>query len=276
MAPLTRKRKAEQKTTKAEETPVERTSEEKRKLPVRAKDGEPSSPEQPKATKVVFGDDDDMSAPVAPVKKPAPAPKKEEIEDSDEDSDDEAPEAVSTSKVASEIKKSKQAAQKAAQEQAAAEKKKRRERDVFFKQQAEERKKLEEEEKEKAEKEASAEENEEEEEPAQSLMQQKALNLLPAELLEDSSSEDEAEMEEDDQQEEERPRKRRVATVEKDLARQNRGPKDERIGSTVYRVAKKTDQRMMPKLNKQGKNRKDDLLKRGRSAVKPRSGFFVK
>ena len=117
MAPLTRKRKAEQKTTKAEETPVEtRSSEEKRKLPVRAKDGEPSSPVQPKATKVVFGDDDDMSAPVAPVKEPAPAPKKEEIEDSDEDSDDDAPEAVSTSKVASEMKKSKQAAQKAAQE----------------------------------------------------------------------------------------------------------------------------------------------------------------
>ena len=117
MAPLTRKRKAEQKTTKAEETPVETgSSEEKRKLPVRAKDGEPSSPVQPKATKVVFGDDNDMSAPVAPVKKPAPAPKKEEIEDSDEDSDDEAPEAVSTSKVASEMKKSKQAAQKVAQE----------------------------------------------------------------------------------------------------------------------------------------------------------------
>jgi hypothetical protein len=118
MAPLTRKRKADQKKT-PEEAPIQtKTSDEKRKLPVRAKDGESTdmSSEQPKGTKVVFGDDDDMNVPVAPLassKPAAPAPKEEE---SDEDSDDEAPEAVSTSKVASEIKKSNQAAQKAAQE----------------------------------------------------------------------------------------------------------------------------------------------------------------
>lgn len=113
MAPLTRKRKAEKEQKASVETS---TPEEQRKLPVRAKDGETSdmSPEQPKATKVVFGDDDDMNVPVPPVTKPAaPAPNEEE---SDEESDDEAPEAVSTSKVASELKKSKQAAQKAAQE----------------------------------------------------------------------------------------------------------------------------------------------------------------
>ncbi|RGP77740.1 u3 snorna associated [Fusarium longipes] len=276
MAPLTRKRKADQK-KQPEETPVKTsTSDEKRKLPVRAKDGESGdmSSEQPKGTKVVFGDDDDMDVPAAPLvssKPVAPAPQDEE--ESDDDSDDEAPEAVSTSKIASEIKKSNQAAQKAAQEQAAAEKRKRRERDDRFKQQAEERKKLEEQEKENAEKEAS----DEKEEPAESLIQrsrtQTAPNLLPAEFLTDSSSEDEAE---DDDQQEERPRKRRVATVERQLARQNRGPKDERIGSTVFRVAQKTDERMVPKMKRQTKNHKDDLMKRNRSAVKPRSGFFVR
>ncbi|CEI38811.1 hypothetical protein FVEN_g4658 [Fusarium venenatum] len=280
MAPLTRKRKAEKK-QKPEEAPAQTiTSDKKRKLPVRAKDGESSdmSPEQPKATKVVFGDDDDMSVPVALSKPVVPAPKEEEEEEeSDEDSDDEAPEAVSTSKVAYEIKKSKQAAQKAAQEQAAAEKRKRRERDDRFKQQAEERKKLEEQEKEKAEKEAAEQEgSDDEEEPAQSLIQrsrtQKAPNLLPAEFLTDSSSEDECE----DDQEEERPRKRRVAAVEKELARQSRGPKDERVGSTVFRVAQKTDERMVPKTKRQTKNHMNDLLKRNRSAAKPRSGFFVK
>ncbi|KAL6925032.1 hypothetical protein ACHAPO_001985 [Fusarium lateritium] len=277
MAPLTRKRKAEKK-QKPEEAPAQTTiSDKKRKLPVRAKDGESSdmSPEQPKATKVVFGDDDDMSVPVALSKPVASAPKEEE--GSDEDSDDEAPEAVSTSKVASEIKKSKQAAQKAAQEQAAVEKRKRRERDDRFKQQAEERKKLEEQEKEKAEKEAAEQEgSDDEEESAQSLIQrsrtQKAPNLLPAEFLTDSSSEDEGE----DDQEEERPRKRRVAAVEKELARQSRGPKDERVGSTVFRVAQKTDERMVPKTKRQTKNHMNDLLKRNRSAAKPRSGFFVK
>ncbi|KAG8665700.1 hypothetical protein FPOAC2_10782 [Fusarium poae] len=276
MAPLTRKRKAEKK-QKLEEAPVQTiTSDKKQKLPVRAKDGESSdmSPEQPRATKVVFGDDD-MNVPVVLSKPVVSAPKEEE--ESDEDSDDEAPEAVSTSKVASEIKKSNQAAQKAAQEQAAAEKRKRRERDDRFKQQAEERKKLEEQEKEKAEKEAAEQEGSADEvEPAQPLIQrsktQKAPNLLPAEFLTDSSSEDEGE----DDQEEERPRKRRVATVEKELARQSRGPKDERVGSTVFRVAQKTDERMVPKTKRQTKNHMNDLLKRNRSAAKPRSGFFVK
>lgn len=272
MAPLTRKRKADKK-QKPEEAPAQTTtSDKKQKLPVRAKDGESSdmSPEQPRATKVVFGDDDEMSVPVALSKPITPTPAKEE--DSDEDSDDEAPEAVSTSKVASEIKKSNQAAQKAAQEQAAAEKRKRRERDDRFKQQAEERKKLEEQEKEKAEEEGSA----DEEEPAQSLIQrsktQKAPNLLPAEFLTDSSSEDEAE----DEDQEERPRKRRVATVEKELARQSRGPKDERVGSTVFRVAQKIDERMVPKTKRQTKNHMNDLMKRNRTTAKPRSGFFVR
>ncbi|KAM0559543.1 hypothetical protein ACHAPJ_004066 [Fusarium lateritium] len=276
MAPAkTRKRKSDQ--DRPAEPPVESSaSEEQRELPVRAKDGESSDSARPtsaqgKGTMVVFGDDDGQStAPVvsAPSKAAVPVPEEEE----DEDSDDEAPEAVSTSKVASDMKKSSQAAQKAAKEQAAAQKRKRQERDNLFKQQAEERKKLEEEA--KAEEDASAENDE----PAESLIQQrrteKAPNLLPAEFLTDSSSEDEGGEVEDEA--EERPRKRRVATVERSLARQDRGPRDERVGSTVYRVAKKADERMAPKLKKHAKSSRDLLLKRNRGAVKQRSGFFVK
>ncbi|KAF5577948.1 u3 snorna associated [Fusarium pseudocircinatum] len=274
MAPQTRKRNYNQNTTK--DTSVENpTSEEKRKLPVRAKDLDSSDGATPtltesKGTKVVFGDDDNDNPAPPPVVVPKPAVQVEE--DEEDDSDDEAPEAVSTSKMASDIKKSNQAAQKVAQEEAAAQKRKRRERDDFFKQQAEERKKLEEQEKAGTNEEASVEEG-----PAQSLIQrskaENAVNLLPAEFLTDSS-EDEAD--EIDDQPEERPRKRRVATVERNLARQERGPKDERVGSTVYRVAKKTDERMAPKLKKHAKSSKDILLKRNRSVTKQRSGFFVR
>lgn len=73
-----------------------------------------------------------------------------------------------------------------------------------------------------------------------------------------------------------RPRKRRVTAVERTLARQNRGPRDERVGSTVYRVAKKVDERMAPKLRKHARSSKELLLKRNRSVAKPRSGFLVK
>lgn len=111
--PKTRKRKSDQSISGTT------TSEDKRKLPVRAKDGDsenvkPSA--EPQGKKVVFGDDDDETVAPAPVAASKPAAPVKEEEESDEDSDDEAPEAVSTSKVASDIKKSKQAAQKAAQE----------------------------------------------------------------------------------------------------------------------------------------------------------------
>ncbi|KAF5985398.1 u3 snorna associated [Fusarium coicis] len=271
MASQTRKRNYNQNTSK--DASVEKPAlEEKRKLPVRAKDGDSSDGAtptltEPKGTKVIFGDDENDNPAPPPVVVPKPAAQVEE-----DDSDDEAPEAISTSKMASDIKKSNQATQKAAQEEAAAQKRKRRERDGFFKQQAEERKKLEEQEKAGTNEEASVEEG-----PAQSLIQrskaENAVNLLPAEFLADSS-EDEAD--EIDDQPEERPRKRRVATVKRSLARQERGPRDERVGSTVYRVAKKTDERMAPKLKKHAKSSKDILLKRNRSVTKQRSGFFVR
>lgn len=121
MAPAkTRKRKSDQNLPV--ETPVESSASDdskiQHKLPVRAKDGESAQSAKPasapaKGTMMVFGDDDEIPAP-APSKPVVQAPNEEEEEE--ESSDDEAPEAVSTAKVASDIKKSSQAAQKAAQE----------------------------------------------------------------------------------------------------------------------------------------------------------------
>ena len=124
MAPAkTRKRKSDQDLPV--ETPVESSASDdskiQHKLPVRAKDGDSAQSAKPasapaKGTMMVFGDDDEIPAP-APSKSAVQAPKKEEEEEEEEESSvDEAPEAVSTAKVASDIKKSSQAAQKAAQE----------------------------------------------------------------------------------------------------------------------------------------------------------------
>ncbi|KAJ4170141.1 hypothetical protein NW754_006284 [Fusarium falciforme] len=260
MAPAkTRKRKSDQGLPV--ETPVESSASDdskiQHKLPVRAKDDDSAQSAKPasaptKGTMMVFGDDDEIPTPT-PSKPVVQAPEKEEEEES---SDDEAPEAPP---------------RRLPKNKAAAQKRKRRERDTLFKQQAEERKKLEDEAK-------AAESAPAQAEPAESAVQRrqpaKTPNLLPAEFLTDSSSEDEG-ADEDDQAVA-RPRKRRVTAVERTLARQNRGPKDERVGSTVYRVAKKVDESMAPKLRKHARSSKELLLKRNRSAAKPRSGFLVK
>ncbi|KAM0436948.1 hypothetical protein ACHAPT_002663 [Fusarium lateritium] len=270
----TRKRKSDQGLPV--ETPAESSasddSKRQHKLPVRAKDGDSAQSAKPlsapaKGTMMVFGDDDEDAAVPAPLK---PAVQVPEEEEEDESSDDEAPEAVSTAKVASDIKKSTQAAQKAAQEQAAAQKRKRRERDTLFKQQAEERKKVEDEAK------VAAPAEDPEPESVQKRQPAKMPNLLPAEFLTDSSSEDEGGAGDQDEAAVARPRKRRVTAVERTLARQDRGPRDERVGSTVYRVAKKVDETMAPKLRKNARSSKELLLRRNRSTTKPRSGFLVR
>lgn len=99
-------------------------------------------------------------------------------------------------------------------------------------------------------------------------------DLLPAEFLTDSSSDED----EDDagQTGSSRPKKRSVSAVERRLSRQDRGPRDERLGSTVYRVAQAADERLAPKAKKYSKSTKDVLLKRHRAGVKPRAGFFTK
>lgn len=100
----------------------------------------------------------------------------------------------------------------------------------------------------------------------------RAPNLLPAEFLTDSSSEDE---DDDDQGKlSARSKRRKVAGVEKQLTRASRGPRDEVVGSTLYRVAKKTDDRLAPKSSRHTQSSKDLLRRRNRTAVAARGGFF--
>ncbi|KAL6802004.1 hypothetical protein J3E68DRAFT_394964 [Trichoderma sp. SZMC 28012] len=255
------KRTPAKKTTPAKETPAKET-------PV-------------KGTLMVFDDEDtaEFQTPVgkedeSEYKTPTEsnsAPKAAEVEDEEEDSDDEAPEAVSTTKAAEDIKKSAQAAQKAAQEQAASLKRKRQQRDELLKKQAEERKKAEE---------AAKPQNDQPEgrqtksdaRTRKRTEKSQIPTVLPAEFLTDSSSEDE---DDDAAEVAAGPKRRKVAGVEKRLTRLDAGPKDEVVKSTVYRVAKKTDERMAPKLKKHTKSSKELLLKRNRpAAAKSGTGFF--
>lgn len=73
-----------------------------------------------------------------------------------------------------------------------------------------------------------------------------------------------------------RQKRRKVAGIERSLARQNKAPGDEAIGTTVYRVANKTDDRMAPKAKQHSKSTKELLSKRNRVATKPRGRFLAK
>ncbi|KAM0462876.1 hypothetical protein ACHAPV_003702 [Trichoderma viride] len=245
------------------------------RLPMREKE-EVEAPTPTKGTLKVFDDEDEdeANAPFESSLNPAAetAEAVEDEEEEEEDSDDEAPEAVSTTKAAKEIKKSAQVAQQAAKEQAATQKRKRQLRDELLKKQAEERKKADE-----AKEEAPVTKSQSKKSEASSgrkrVQKSDIPAVLPAEFLEDSSSEDE---DEDAADAASGPKRRKVSGVEKRLTRLDAGPKDEVVSSTVYRVAKKTDERMAPKLKKHTKSSKDLLLKRNRPAAKSGTGFFKK
>lgn len=98
-------------------------------------------------------------------------------------------------------------------------------------------------------------------------------NLLPEEFLDSSSEGEEEEM--DDFAGGARPKRRRVAGVERSLKRLDRAPRDERVGSTVYRVAKGSDERLPPKSKKYAQSGKDVLMRRNRPGVRS-TGFFKK
>ncbi|KAL0931990.1 uncharacterized protein CTRU02_212943 [Colletotrichum truncatum] len=204
------------------------------------------------------------------------APAAEQADDSDSD---EAPEAVSTSKAAVQAKKSAQAATKAIAEQAAAQKRKRQERNVRLQEQAAVRKAQETAAAEEQAKKDKEEKEEEEEKPQAAAEKPGRRRLdkfdlpaeLPAEFL-NSDSEDDGEGADDER----KPRKvRKLSAVEAQIARESRGPKDEVVGTTVFRVAKKEDERMTPRAQKYSVNAKKALLARGRTPVKARKGFFV-
>ncbi|KAH6610398.1 hypothetical protein Trco_000418 [Trichoderma cornu-damae] len=259
------------------------------KPPARERDDEADVPT--KGTLKVFGDEDEdaLRAPIEPSSNVATGSaaaskseaEEEEEEEEEEESDDEAPEAVSTAKAAEDIKKSARAAQMAAKEQAATQKRKRQQRDELLKKQAEERKKADEakegggaapvvephgEKPEARRGDAAGSGRRRAERP-------RVPSVLPAEFLTDSSSEDEAEGSTGLAA---GPKRRKVSGVEKRLTRLDAGPRDEVVGSTVYRVAKKTDQRLAPKARKYSKASKNSLLKRNRPAAKSGTGFLTR
>ncbi|KAI0874709.1 hypothetical protein GGS24DRAFT_329774 [Hypoxylon argillaceum] len=241
---------------------------------------------RPKAAEpkhVVFGDDDDVDkfvAAAAEKQKDVPeANTGDDDKDSQEDSDDEAPEAVSTAAAAKETLKSARGAIEAAEKYAASTKRKRQARDNLLKQQAEKRKRTQ---RSKSGKGDSSEDEDEEEEERNttSKRQRRTQNLpdtLPAEFLTDSS---------DDEEDETalkkmvaRPRKINFETAMQVLGAEGKGPRDEVVGSTRYRVlAEQGDQRLAPKTNKASRRVKEDLLRRGRTrvALNKKRGFFVR
>jgi hypothetical protein len=101
--------------------------------------------------------------------------------------------------------------------------------------------------------------------------------VLPAELLTDSSED------EDDESAlkkmVKRPQKITFDTAVQLLGAEGKGPRDEVVGSTRYRVlADQADQNLAPKSSKQSLKLKENLLRRGRHRVTPnkKKGFFVR
>lgn len=109
---------------------------------------------------------------------------------------------------------------------------------------------------------------------------QKLPNVLPAEYLTDSSSESEDETAlRRMTKKSEKPRKINFEDAARSLDKGQRAPRDQVIGSTVYRVvADRADRNLAPKMHKDTHNMREALLKRTRAAVTPnkRKGFFVR
>lgn len=112
----TRKRKAlaQAATANAEPAPSSSSTKRQKNLPMRSKDEAAAAKPDKKGNKITFDDDGNADQElVIPTKKPVEVSKSADEGDSDSD---EAPEAVSTVKVADEMKKSALAEKKAAQE----------------------------------------------------------------------------------------------------------------------------------------------------------------
>lgn len=159
--------------------------------------------------------------------------------------------------------------------QAAALKRKRQERDAFFKQQAEERK--------RAQRPAVPGDESDDASPSDQQdaglehperRKKEVVKLLPLELLESDDEDDGGQG--PNSGVEGRQKRRRLGAVEQSLLREPRLPRDQRVGSTVFRVvAGNGNPKLAPKVRKQALSLKEMLLRRDRIA-KPRGGFYVK
>ncbi|KAK1835212.1 hypothetical protein QBC39DRAFT_250921 [Podospora conica] len=199
----------------------------------------------------------------------------EEEQEDEEDSDDEAPEAVSSHAANAQLAKSAQSAMNAAKQQAAEQKRKRQERDAFLKRQAGEKKKQ------KAAEKVIPDSEEERDAasppPKSTLFPEKRKReipkLLPLELL---GSDDDAS---DDDQAGDKSAKRHKKLPRNGAAwiAEPKGPRDQKVGSTVYRVVdKRGDGGLAPKAKAEAVNLKIALMNRGRKTARPNKGFFVK
>lgn len=161
--------------------------------------------------------------------------------------------------------------------QAAAKKRKRRERDTLLKAQAESRKRA------LAEAKVPSRDLEEPEtadvsaQPQSEGQRRKKLEIpdvLPPEFLD---SDDEEEEDEALNVSKAVQNKRiKFNTVERRVAREDRAPRDEQVGGTIYRVVKdKTDKKLAPKMRKETRNLKEQFLARNRVPQK-RRGFLVR
>ncbi|KAK3953375.1 hypothetical protein QBC32DRAFT_119510 [Pseudoneurospora amorphoporcata] len=231
--------------------------------------------EQPRGKRITF-DDSEQEEFVTPREAPDVNPlekilkeKKEEQgqseEDSEEeDSDDEAPEAVSTSAAQAKSLEAEKAAQRAAEQKAAAEKKRRQERDAILKEQAKSKKRAANKVEQPSEDEA---ESEAEEDAAATLPEKRKREipkLLPLELLESDDEDDEA-LERSDSA---------AGAKRRKVVREAKGIKDEKVGSTVFRVVpNNTNQTLAPKVKRQALNLKETLLLRNRK-LQVKGGFF--
>lgn len=76
---------------------------------------------------------------------------------------------------------------------------------------------------------------------------------------------------------ERKPAPARFNTAARQVARaESRQPRDQRVGSTVYRVMKRQgDARLAPRMGRHSRNAKEALMGRGRPAAR-KAGFLVK
>ncbi|KAK3322309.1 hypothetical protein B0H66DRAFT_198181 [Apodospora peruviana] len=199
--------------------------------------------------------------------KPESKEQNDQAEEDEDDSDDEAPEVVSSHAAGAQILQAAQTAAKAVEQQAAAQRRKRQERDTFLKQQAAQKK--------RTQKPVAEGDDAEAEEPISSAPEKRKREvpkLLPLELLETDDEDDVPQR--TSPAASEQPKRRKLAT--ESLVREPKAPRDQKIGSTVFRVvADQGDQKLAPKKKRQAVNLKEQLLRRDRIA-QPKRGFFVK
>ncbi|CAL3970699.1 unnamed protein product [Diplocarpon coronariae] len=186
------------------------------------------------------------------------------------DSEHDAPEAIGIQEAAEEVRSRERSAAKAVREQLFATRKKRKERDEILKKQSENGKKRKLETALHPLSKAISSEDEQEEEPVEprltfndtrSLLTSRAAlpDFLPAEYLDDT--EPQAAMTNTKTLERPRPKKTKFLDVA------SKQPKDRRIGTTTYRVAKPESTKLAPKSSFQARSIKESWLQ-GRSGKK--------